>query len=73
LGKGGVNMRKKALAYLLAVCSLVALTNIAPLTKAEASATDNYKRIVIVSDAHYPSKTNRFSTPQAAKRKLNKN
>lgn len=63
-------MRSKILAYLLAVCSIVALANIAPLTKTEASATDNYKRIVIVSDAHYPSKTNRLLNPTGRAKKI---
>ena len=63
-------MRSKTLAYLIAVCSLVTMTNIICFSKTEASSTDNYKRIVIVSDAHYPSKTNRLINPASREKKI---
>src|SRR5574344_1793843 len=54
-------MLAKIISLALLITSACACTNIVQVSVAQVQVPRDYKRIVIVSDAHYPSKSNRFT------------
>ena len=65
-------MLRKILSLALTVYCTCACLNSIPAVQAKSLPEQGYKRIVIVSDAHYPSKSNRFTQPDIWQQKINR-
>ena len=63
-------MHSKIFKITLFISSLLFVLNTS-VTDASLPNVQNYKRVVVISDAHYPSKTNKFTHPQLWQQKIN--